>query len=247
MKQELDKAYNPGEKEDKIYKKWEESGYFNPDNLNLAPEAKSYTIILPPPNITDKLHVGHAATVAIEDLLVRYHRLKGERALWLPGTDHAAIATQNVVEKKIFKDTGKTRQDLGKEKFLEEVWSFLQTTQGTILHQIRKMGASLDWSRLAFTLDDKRQVAVRTMFKNMYDEGVIYQGERVVNWCPRCHSTLADDEVEYKEQTTKIYTFKYDQNFPIAISTTRPETKLGDTAVAVNPKDKRYEKYIGQE
>jgi len=247
MKQELDKIYSPAENEDKIYKKWEESGYFNPDNLNLEPDAPSYTIVLPPPNVTDKLHIGHSAVVAIEDLFIRYHRLRGERTLWLPGTDHAAIATQNVVEKKIFKESGKTRQDLGKEKFLEEVWTFLKTTQGTILQQVRKMGASLDWSRLAFTLDDPRQLAVRTMFKNMYDEGVIYQGERIVNWCSRCHSTLADDEVEYKEQTAKIYTFKYDKDFPISISTTRPETKLGDTAIAVNPKDARYKKYIGQE
>lgn len=247
MKRELDKAYNPGENEDKIYKKWEESGYFNPDNLVLAPDAKSYTIVLPPPNITDKLHMGHAATVAIEDLLIRYHRLLGERALWIPGTDHAAIATQNVVEKRLFKEKGKTRQDLGKEKFLEEVWAFLKTTQSTILHQVKKMGASLDWSRLSFTLDDERQLAVRTMFAEMYKEGVIYRGDRIVNWCPRCHSTLADDEVEYKEQLAKIYTFKYDKEFPLSISTTRPETKLGDTAVAVNPKDERYKKYIGQE
>ncbi|MEI6529276.1 MAG: valine--tRNA ligase [Candidatus Falkowbacteria bacterium] len=247
MKRELDKAYNPGENEDKIYKKWEESGYFNPDNLVLDPDAKSYTIVLPPPNITDKLHMGHAATVAIEDLLIRYHRLLGERALWIPGTDHAAIATQNVVEKRLLKEKGKTRQDLGKEKFLEEVWAFLKITQSTILHQVKKMGASLDWSRLSFTLDDERQLAVRTMFSEMYKEGVIYRGDRIVNWCPRCHSTLADDEVEYKEQLAKIYTFKYDKNFPLSISTTRPETKLGDTAVAVNPKDERYKKYIGQE
>jgi len=247
MKQELEKVYNPSENEDNIYKKWEESGYFNPDNLDIADDAPSYTIVLPPPNVTDKLHIGHSSVVAIEDLFIRYHRLKGERTLWLPGTDHAAIATQNVVEKKIFKERGKTRQDLGKENFLEEVLAFSKTTQNTILEQIRKMGASLDWSRLAFTLDDDRQLAVRTMFKNMYDEGVIYQGERIVNWCPRCQSTLADDEVEHKEQSAKMYTFKYDKNFPLSISTTRPETKLGDTAVAVNPKDERYKKYIGRE
>jgi len=247
MKQELDKTYNPSENEDKIYKMWEESGYFNPDNFNFSENTKSYTIVLPPPNITDKLHMGHAATVAIEDLLIRYHRLRGDRTLWIPGTDHAAIATQNVVEKKLLKEKGQTRHDLGREKFLEEVWSFLKTTQTTILHQIKKMGASLDWSRIAFTLDEERQLAVRTMFFQMYQEGVIYRGERIVNWCPRCHSTLSDDEVEYKEQLAKIYTFKYDKDFPIAISTTRPETKLGDTAVAVNPKDERYKQYIGKE
>jgi valyl-tRNA synthetase len=243
---DLAKAYNPQEVEDKIYSLWEESGLFNPDNLDLPNGAPAYTIVLPPPNITDKLHMGHASTVAIEDLLIRFHRLNGYRALWLPGTDHAAIATQNVVEKKIFKEEGKTRHDLGREVFLERLWDFAKATQATILNQAKKMGASLDWSRLAFTLDEPRQKAVREMFIRMYEAGVIYRGERIVNWCPRCKSTLADDEVEYKEQVAKFYTFKYDENFPIAISTTRPETKLGDTAVAVNPKDPRYEKYIGQ-
>ena len=244
MKQELDKIYNPVENEDKIYKKWEESGYFNPNNLDLEADAPSYTIVLPPPNVTDKLHIGHASTIAIEDLLIRYHRLRGERVLWLPGTDHAAIATQNVVEKRILKEKGQTRQDLGREKFLEEVWSFLKTTQATILYQVRKMGASLDWSRLAFTLDEPRQLAVRTMFKAMYDEGVIYRGERIVNWCPRCHSTLADDEVEHREEKAKLYWIKYG---PFVLATSRPETKLGDTAVAVYPGDPRYQALVGQE
>jgi len=242
----LSKTYEPSKYEDKIYKKWEESGYFNPDNLNLPEDAPSYTIILPPPNITDKLHVGHSSMLAIEDLLIRYHRMSGYRALWVPGTDHAAIATTNVVEKKLFKEEGKTRHDLGREKFLERVWEFLKITQSTILHQTRKMGSSLDWSREAFTLDGERVKAVRKMFVDMYNEGVIYRGERVVNWCPRCHSTLADDEIEYKDQIAKLYTFKYSKDFPLTISTTRPETKLGDTAVAVNPKDERYKKYIGQ-
>ncbi|NCN22398.1 class I tRNA ligase family protein, partial [Candidatus Falkowbacteria bacterium] len=179
----------------------------NPDNLELPEEAENYTIILPPPNITAKLHLGHASTVAIEDLLVRYNRLLGKRTLWLPGTDHAAIATQNVVEKKLLNEQGLSRHDLGREKFLEEVWKFLKETQGTILHQMKKMGASLDWSRLAFTLDEERQFAVKKMFKDMYDEGIIYRGERLVNWCPRCHSTLADDEVDYKEQGAGFYTF----------------------------------------
>jgi len=246
MKKELDKTYQALEHEDAIYDNWEKSGFFNPDNLELPEEAENYTIILPPPNITAKLHLGHASTVAIEDLLVRYNRLLGKRTLWLPGTDHAAIATQNVVEKKLLNEQGLSRHDLGREKFLEEVWKFLKETQGTILYQMKKMGASLDWSRLAFTLDEERQFAVKKMFKDMYDEGIIYRGERLVNWCPRCHSTLADDEVDYKEQEAGFYTFKYDKDFPISISTTRPETKLGDTAVAVNPKDERYIKYIGQ-
>ena len=214
--------------------------------MPLDSEAPNYTIILPPPNITAKLHLGHAATIAIEDLFIRFHRLNGYRTLWLPGTDHAAIATQNVVEKKILKEENKTRHDLGRELFLEKTWSFVKETQSTILDQIKKMGASIDWSRQAFTLDEDRQKAVRKIFVDMYQEGVIYRGERVINWCPRCQSTLADDEIEYQEQEAMLYTFKYQADFPIAISTTRPETKLADTALAVNPKDKRYQKYIGQ-
>jgi valyl-tRNA synthetase len=244
MKNELEKTYNPGFFEDTIYQKWEESGFFNPDNLNLPNEAPSYTIVLPPPNITAKLHLGHSAMLAIEDLLIRYHRQNGFRTLWLPGTDHAAIATQNMVEKKIFSESGQSRHDLGKEKFLNEVYKFVAETQATILHQTRKMGASLDWSRLAFTLDDSRQKAVKRMFLDMYRAGIIYRGERVVNWCPRCHSTLADDEVEHKEEKAKLYWIKYG---PFILATSRPETKLGDTAVAVNPQDPRYQEYVGQE
>lgn len=220
---------------------------FNPDNLSVSPDAPSYTIILPPPNVTDRLHMGHASLVAIEDLLIRYRRLCGDRTLWLPGTDHAAIATQNVVERKLMREQGKTRHELGRENFLAAAESFALTTQEEILHQMRKLGASLDWSRLAFTLDEPRQKAVRRMFKDMYEAGAIYRGERLVNWCPRCQSTLADDEVEYKPQEAKLYTFRYDRDFPLSISTTRPETKLGDTAVAVHPSDERYQKYIGQE
>jgi valyl-tRNA synthetase len=242
----MDKVYSPQKHEEYIYDYWQKSGFFNPDNLDLPIDAKNYTIVLPPPNVTDKLHMGHASTIAIEDLLIRYHRLKGYRTLWLPGTDHAAIATQNVVEKRMYKEKGQTRHDLGREKFLQKVNTFALNTQKTIISQIQKMGASLDWSRLAFTLDDTRQKAVKEMFVKMYQEGVVYRGERVVNWCPRCHSTLADDEVEYKEQRAKLYTFKYSKDFPFAISTTRPETKLGDTAIAVNPSDKRYKKYIGK-
>ncbi len=242
----MDTSYNPNLWEDNIYEKWEKSGFFNPDNLNLPEDAPNYTIILPPPNITSKLHIGHAFGLSIEDLFIRYHRMNGYRALWIPGTDHAAIATQNVVEKKILAEEKKTRHELGREEFLKRVWLFLEQTQSTILNQTRKMGASIDWGREAFTLDEKRKKAVERMFVDMYQEGVIYKGERIVNWCPRCHSTLADDEVEYKEQKALLYTLKYDKDFPISISTTRPETKLGDTAIAVNPKDKRYAEYIGQ-
>ena len=244
---EMPKAYNAKDYEDKIYKIWEDSGFFNPDKLDLPENAPTYSIILPPPNITAKLHLGHAATIAIQDLFIRYHRLNGYRTLWLPGTDHAAIATQNVVEKQLWEKEKKTRHDLGREKFLEKVWEFLRETQSVILNQTRKLGASLDWSRTAFTMDEPRARAVRKMFVDMYEAGVIYRGERIVNWCPRCQTTLADDEVDYKEQKAKIYTFKYSKDFPFAIATTRPETKLGDTAVAVNPKDERYKQYIGKE
>lgn len=252
MLKELEKQYEASKYEDDIYKRWEESGYFNPDNLikdGIADEkADPYTIVLPPPNITAKLHLGHSAMLAIEDLLIRFHRMKGYKALWIPGTDHAAIATQNVVEKALWEKEHKTRHDLGRTEFLKRVDDFLALTQATILKQVRKMGASIDWSREAFTLDAERQKAVKKMFIDMHNDGAIYRGERVVNWCPRCQSTLADDEVEYKEQQgVKFYTFKYSQDFPFTISTTRPETKLGDTAVAVNPKDDRYKKYIGQE
>lgn len=242
----LSKTYDSKKTEEKIYKFWEDSGKFNPDNLNLPENAQTYTIILPPPNITDKLHLGHSSMLAIEDLLIRYHRMKGFRTLWLPGTDHAAIATQNVVEKKLLKEKNLSRHDLGREKFMTEAWDFMKTTQSTILNQTRRMGASLDWSRLAFTLDEAREKAVEKMFIDMYQAGAIYRGERIVNWCPRCQSTLADDEVEHTAEKSIFYTFKYDRDFPLAISTTRPETKLGDTAVAVNPKDKRYKDLVGK-
>lgn len=242
----MDKVYEPKKFADKIYQDWEESGYFNPDKLPVSEEALSYTITLPPPNITDKLHLGHSVMIAIEDLLIRYHRQKGFKTLWVPGTDHAAIATQNVVEKKLLKEQGLSKHDLGREKFLTLVNDYVKETQAIILEQMKKMGASLDWSRLAFTLDEKRQQAVKQMFVDMYQAGLIYKGERIVNWCPRCQSTLADDEIEYKEQIAKLYTFYYSKELAIPISTTRPETKLGDTAVAVRAKDKRYAQFVGQ-
>ena len=242
---DLPKAYTPRKYEDEIYQLWEKSGYFNPDNLNLDKEAPIYSIVMPPPNVTGTLHLGHAAMLALEDILIRFYRMKGYRTLWIPGTDHAAIATQTKVE-KILKEKGITRYQLGREKFLREVNNFAQKSHNTIVGQIKKMGSSCDWSREAYTLDEVRTKAVRSVFKLMYEDGLIYRGERIVNWCPRCHSTLADDEVEYQEQKAQLYTFRYSTDFPFAIATTRPETKLGDTAIAVNPKDKRYKKYIGR-
>ncbi|MCX6779995.1 MAG: valine--tRNA ligase [Candidatus Magasanikbacteria bacterium] len=249
---ELPKAYEPQKYEDNIYKRWEESGFFNPDNCKKAgfiDESKgSFSMVLPPPNVTGTLHIGHASMLAIEDLVTRYKRMSGFETLWLPGTDHAAIATQTKVEKLLIeKGIKDPKNELGREKFLAEVEKFAQESHDTIVDQCKKMGSSMDWSREAYTLDDARNLAVRTVFKKMYDDGLIYRGYRLVNWCPRCKSTLADDEVEHKEQIAKLYTFKYSADFPIAIATTRPETKLGDTALAVNPADERYAKYIGQE
>ncbi len=243
---ELAKAYISSEHEGRIRDLWERSGFSNPDNLKLPETAPAYTVIVPPPNVTDRLHLGHASMLAIEDLMVRYKRMNGFRALMLPGTDHAAIATQTVVEKRLYKEEGKTRHDLGREEFFKRVHAYALETQSQILEQFKNFGASLDWSRLAFTLDEPRQRAVRQMFVDMYESGAIYRGERIVNWCPHCQSTLADDEVEHKAEKTTLYTFNYSKDFPISISTTRPETKLGDTAVAVNPKDERYASYIGK-
>lgn len=238
------KIYNPKDVEEKIYQRWEKSGYFNPDNL--PRQVGRFSISMPPPNVTGTLHLGHAVMLALEDILIRYHRMQGKKTLWLPGTDHAAIATQTKVEKILKEREGKSRHDLGREKFLVEVAKFIASTKDVIKDQIKKMGSSCDWSREAYTLDEVRSRAVRTVFKMMYDDSLIYRGERMVNWCPRCASTLADDEVEYKMQKAKLYTFRYSSDFPFAIATTRPETKLGDTAVAVNPDDARYQKYIGK-
>ena len=245
---ELPKAYEPQKYEDQIYQKWLDSGFFNPDvcvkNNVCKDDSPYFSIVLPPPNVTGTLHIGHAMMLAIQDLMVRYHRMKGDRTLWLPGTDHAAIATQTKVEKLLMeKGVLDPKKELGRDKFLKEVEKFAQESHDTIVNQCKKMGSSLDWSREAYTLDEPRNLAVRTVFKKMYDDGLIYRGYRLVNWCPRCHSTLADDEVEYKSSRTKLYWIKYG---PFVLATTRPETKLGDTAVAVNPKDKRYKDMVGK-
>jgi valyl-tRNA synthetase len=238
---ELAKSYNPKETEDRIYKFWEDSGAFKPMESDQDP----FTIVIPPPNVTGNLHMGHALNNTIQDILVRRARMQGHQTLWLPGTDHAGIATQNVVEKQLAKE-GKNRNDLGREEFVKRVWAWVDEYGDIIINQLKKMGCSCDWSRQRFTMDKDYQEAVNTAFKHYYSKGWIYQGERVINWCPRCQTSLSDIEVEYKEIPGKLYYFKYDKDFPITIATTRPETKLGDVAVAVNPKDKRYEEYIGK-
>lgn len=251
INEKLLKPYNPKETESRIYKRWEESGFFNPDVCiekgGTKPDAKPFTIIMPPPNVTGILHMGHALMLTLEDIMIRYHRMKGDRTLWLPGTDHAAIATQSKVEKEISKNEGKSRHDLGREEFLKRVEKFAQESHDTIVSQVKVMGSSCDWSREAFTLDDARTKAVRTMFKKMHDDGLIYRGHRIVNWDPKGQTTIADDEIVYEERKAKLYTFKYSKDFPISISTTRPETKVGDTAVAVHPDDVRYAEFIGKE
>lgn len=238
---EIPSQYNPKETEDKIYKLWEESGAFSPSKS----EGPAFSIVIPPPNVTGSLHMGHALNNTIQDILIRRARMQGFPALWVPGTDHAGIATQNVVEKKLAKE-GKTRQDLGREKFVEEIWDWVDQYGNTIIGQLKKMGCSCDWSHQRFTMDEGYTEAVQKAFKHYYDKGWIHQGERVINWCTRCQTALSDIEVEHLDQTAKLYFFKYDKDFPITIATTRPETKLGDTAVAVNPEDKRYKELIGK-
>ena len=246
MSNELPKAYDPKEVEDKIYKLWEESGFFTPENLP-GKRKEIFSVALPPPNATGTLHLGHALEYSLQDTVVRYHRMKGEKVLWLPGTDHAAIATNTKVEKILIKEEGKNRHDIGRDAFVKKVEDFVANSRNVIQKQIRQIGASLDWSREAFTFDEQRNLGVRTAFKRMYDAGLIYRGYRVVNWDPKGQTTVSDDEVKHKPEKGTLYTFRYSSDFPIEIATTRPETKVGDTAVAVHPDDKRYQKYIGKE
>ena len=241
---DLPKAYDPKKAEDAIYELWEKSGFFNPekciDEGITKEDAEVFSIVLPPPNVTGNLHMGHAAMLAIQDILVRYHRMKGHRTLWLPGTDHAAIATQSKVESELYKKEKKTRHDLGREELLRRVEQFAQESHDTIVHQLKKMGSSLDWSREAFTLDKQRNLAVRTAFKEMYDKGLIYRGSRIVNWDPKMQTTVSDDEIEWKEENANFYYLQYG---PFVIGTARPETKFGDKYVVMHPTHERYMKY----
>ncbi|MDP2598747.1 MAG: class I tRNA ligase family protein [Candidatus Liptonbacteria bacterium] len=247
----MDPRYDIKEVETRIYEAWERSGLFNPDvcvEKGVAKkDAEQFSIVLPPPNVTGSLHLGHAYEDAIQDVIVRFERMRGKRTLWVPSTDHAAIATQAKVEKEILKKEGKSRFDLGREEFLKRVNTFAQQSHDTIIKQVKRMGASLDWSREAYTLDEKRNLAVRTAFRKMYDLGLIYRGNRVINWDPKGQTVISDDEVTHEERKAKFYTFRYSKEFPISISTTRPETKVGDTAVAVHPADPRYKKFVGKE
>ena len=241
---DVPKAYNPADVEDRVYRFWMEKGYFTPNADN---GKRPFVVIMPPPNVTGELHLGHALTAAIEDVLCRWHRMLGDATLWLPGKDHAGIATQWVVEQRLARE-GSSRQELGRERFLEWVWEWVDQYGSTIDQQHMGLGASCDWSRLRFTLDPGPARAVRTTFVNLYNKGLIYRGERIINWCPRCSTALSDLEVEHEEVDGRLYHIRYplqDERGQVTVATTRPETMLGDTAVAVHPEDPRYRHLVG--
>ena len=244
MKQ-LATKYDPKEVEERTYKKWEESGYFH---AKADPDKKPYTIVMPPPNITGQLHMGHALDCTLQDILIRFRRMQGYSALWLPGTDHAAIATEAKIVAAM-KEDGVTKDDIGRDGFMERAWAWKAEYGGRIEKQIRKMGASCDWERERFTMDEGCSKAVKEVFIELYEKGLIYRGERIINWCPNCKTSISDAEVEYEEQAGKFWHLRYpfaDGSGYIELATTRPETLLGDTAVAVNPNDERYKDKIGK-
>ncbi|GBE05547.1 MAG TPA: valine--tRNA ligase [Nitrospirae bacterium] len=241
----IDKSFDPKGVEEKWYGLWLEKGYFQADSKSDKP---SYCIVIPPPNVTGSLHIGHALDITLQDIMVRWKRMSGFNTLWLPGTDHAGIATQNVVEKEL-KVRGMSRQDLGREAFIKKVWEWKEQYGGRIIHQLKRLGASCDWSRERFTLDEGLSRAVKEVFVRLHKEGLIYRGDYIINWCPRCHTALSDLEVEHEEVKGRLYHIRY--NFAkgdghVVVATTRPETLLGDTAVAVNPNDKRYKNIVGK-
>jgi len=242
---EIPKAYEPGKIELKWYDSWLKQGYFTPE---IDPNRKPFVIIMPPTNVTGELHLGHALTATLEDIMVRWHRMKGEPTLWLPGTDHAGIATQVVVERQLAR-RGQTKDEIGREKFIELTWEWANKSRGSIRCQHQLLGASCDWTRERFTLDEGPNRAVWTAFVRLYDKGLVYRGERMINWCPRCQTALSDLEVEHKDIIGHLYYVRYPltrgDGF-VTVATTRPETFLGDTAVAVNPHDKRYKNLIGK-
>jgi valyl-tRNA synthetase len=241
----LDKSYDPHQVEDKWYRYWEEHGYFRADEDS---EEKAYSIVIPPPNVTGVLHIGHALNNTLQDILVRFKRMEGYNVLWMPGTDHAGIATQNVVEKQLLEE-GLDRHSLGRERFIERVWKWKEQSGGTIIGQLKKLGASCDWSRERFTMDEGLSEAVKEVFVRLYQEGLIYRSHYIINWCPRCQTALSDLEVEHHEVSGKLYHLKYpvkESDRFVVVATTRPETMLGDTAVAVNPEDERYRAVIGK-
>ena len=242
---DMAKTYNPSEFEDRIYKTWEKEGYFTP---TIDPNKLPFTIVIPPPNITGQLHMGHALDETLQDTLIRFKRMQGYAALWLPGTDHASIATEVKIVEQMAKE-GLTKNDVGREGFLKRAWAWKEQYGGRIVEQLKKLGSSCDWSRLSFTMDEKCSRAVKEVFVNLYNQGLIYQGNRIINWCPHCKTALSDAEVEYEEEDSHLWYINYkvkDSDEFLTVATSRPETMLGDTAVAVNPKDKRYKHLVGK-
>ena len=243
---ELPKTYDPKSVEDKLYKFWVDSGFFHAE---VNPDKKPYTIVIPPPNVTGQLHMGHAFDETLQDILIRTKRMQGYEALWMPGTDHAGIATQIKVEENLRKEEGKTRYDLGREEFLKRVWDWKHKFGNRIISQLKKLGSSCDWERERFTMDEGCSKAVREVFVNLYNKGLIYKGHRIINWCPHCATALSDAEVEYETQPGKLWHIRYplaDGSGELVVATTRPETFMGDTGVAVNPNDERYKHLIGK-
>ncbi len=238
----MDKSYSPKSVEQKWYRAWKLSGIFSPKSGN-----GKFSMVIPPPNITGKLHMGHALNMVIQDIVTRYNRMKGKETLWLPGEDHAGIATQNVVVKELAKE-GKSKEDVGRKEFIKIAWKWADEYRGRIREQIESMGASCDWTRERFTLDEGLSKAVRKVFVSLYKRGLIYRGKYMVNWCPKCGTVLSNEEIEYEDDEGKLYHIRYpiEEGGEIVIATTRPETMLGDTAIAVNPKDERYENIIGK-
>ncbi|MBR5508250.1 MAG: valine--tRNA ligase [Clostridia bacterium] len=246
MKKELAKTYNPSEVEDRIYAEWIEKNYFHAE---IDKTKEPFTIVIPPPNVTGQLHMGHALDETLQDILIRYKRMQGYSTLWVPGTDHAGIATQIKVEEELRVNEGLTRYDLGREKFLERVWQWKEKYGSRIINQLKKIGSSCDWERERFTMDEGCSKAVKEVFVNLYEKGLIYQGSRIINWCPHCITALSDAEVEHAEQPGNFWHIKYnvkDSDEYVVIATTRPETLFGDTAVAVNPEDERYASLVGK-
>ncbi len=245
MKEQMEKVYDPGRVEARLYEQWEQAGAFHaePD-----PNKEPYCIVMPPPNITGQLHMGHALDCTIQDVLTRFKRMQGYCALWLPGTDHASIATEVKIVEQMAKE-GVSKDDVGREGFLQRAWAWNETYGGRIVEQLRKMGSSCDWQRLRFTMDEGCSKAVAEVFVKLYNEGLIYRGDRNINWCPECRTALSDAEVEYEEQDGCFWHIRYpaaDGSGDVIVATTRPETMLGDTAVAVHPDDERYRHLVGK-
>src|SRR5437899_4834980 len=235
----LEKTFDPKSVEPRLYAAWEASGGFAPTD---DPAAEPFSMVIPPPNVTGSLHIGHALNNTLQDVLIRWKRMEGFNTLWQPGTDHAGIATQVVVERQLAEE-GTTKEALGREAFVQRVWKWKEESGGTIVRQLKRLGASCDWERERFTMDPGLSAAVREVVVRLWEDALIYRGESIVNWCPRCQTVLSDLEVEHEDRSAELYYIRYG---PLPLATVRPETKLGDTALAVHPKDRRYAQYVGQ-